>query len=527
MLTIIEKPPFYEVRTGVEIDLKSLGGRKVRLNVWRFPPYRFVIQMLKRTFGEQNVTVSLLDQSSAMMPILPEKIFSKLWDYQKDLLEFLYTSPHRGALINLDPGMGKTFSSVVASTFFPGRVLVIAPLTFLGGWESEFHDLDPYVDYSIQVLHKTGLTSEYAEVTITNYDTVVNHLKSFCSVSWETVIIDESVGVKNRKAKRTKAFKELLKHANRVWLLSGSPITKFADDLWAQLNLIDPRTFSSYWRFVEQYCITTKTPWGTNIVGNKTGIDFRQEFADVIYTAKEHEHFSHIEPDYQLIEVPLAPRQREAFDTFKKEFIVQLETTTVQAVEQIASLTKLQQIVSAPQNLDEGWSECPGKLDVLAKMLQTQIKKPVIVWTWFRKTNDLIASHLSKLNMTVVQIGGTSSGKLDANERARIVNEFQQGIIEVLVVSISMGKYGLTLSRANSVVFYDRTWDADAHIQALARVTGGLRGVSREEPYQLYMLHSPRTTDDLVLKNLEKKAFSIASVSQADLIGLLKGFRGE
>lgn len=519
-------------------EVAELGARRA-LDGWVMPNYIWALQSLRRLFGDKELVVSKSLAANFRTPFgfqidpliedrildaVPFSAWDKLHEYQKDLVTYLTETPHPGALVNMDPGLGKTYSSIVAAAISSRKILVVAPLAFLDGWEDEILDAfpDDYVFKSHQKYPQVPSKSDKRVWVIANYNTVVEHSEWFIDdILWDTMIVDESVGVKNRKTARVQNLKVVRKHVRDVWLLSGSPITKFADDLWAQFHLIDPSAFSAYWRFANTYCKVGKTPWGDKVKGNIKSIDLRKEFKDIMFTVKEHEVLDVNPPIYEIIQAPLPPMQKALFTQMKKEFIAEIKQGELKANSALGKLARLQQIVSNPRNIDPEWQECPAKITSLQELFAKNVKLPAIIWTWFIESGKEIENLLSP-KYKIARIAGD-----DSQSRGTLVKSFQQGDIDVLVLSLGVGKYGLTLSKANSMIYYDRTFDADAYIQSLARVGSGLRGQQRTEPYTVYIIHSPNTTDELIQRNLTKKAFSIAHASSMEISSLLEGLSDE
>ena len=516
-------------------ELKTLGAKRISEG-WKMPAYIWSLQAVSRLVGKKELRVSasivadykreygfpIHDLSDLARVRLTEEVWQKLWEYQQRLVVYLMASPHPGTLINMDPGLGKTFASIVAAHALGyKRILIVAPLTFLQGWADEIKDT--FSNQHIQICHQRGpafYNNGEPEWVITNYDTIIRLPELFYR-DFDVMIVDESVAIKNRKTQRVAKLLKVRKHVKKVWLLSGSPITKYADDLFAQFQLIDPHAFRSYWRFAEMYCVLQKTPWATVVVSNRRRIDIRREFKDLMYVAKEHEVFDIRQPKFHVIECPLQEKQQEIFAQMTKDFIADLTSHTLETTAIIAKLAYLQQIVSNPLNIDEEWKEKSGKEDMLYDMLhEGEIELPAIVWTWYRKTGQRLTEVFKLMGYKTSYIAGGSK------DRAEVIEKFQDGRIDILVLSLGVGKYGLTLSNAKSVVYYDRTFDADTYIQSLARVSAGLRGIDKEELHEVFILHSSKTTDDLIVKNLKKKAVSIAHVSQAELTTLIRGFTG-
>ena len=74
-----------------------------------------------------------------------------------------------------------------------------------------------------------------------------------------------------------------------MWLLSGNPVTRYADDLWSQLHLVWPKAFPSYWRFAKRYCVVEETPWGDKVVATRRTRDVMEENSDLVVVTNQEE----------------------------------------------------------------------------------------------------------------------------------------------------------------------------------------------------------------------------------------------
>lgn len=86
---------------------------------------------------------------------------------------------------------------------------------------------------------------------------------------FDTLIYDESHHFRNRSSQQAKGAYVLSRSCPRVFLLTGTPIMREADDLFMQLRIMDPVTFSSYWQFVNTYCNVEQTGFGTRVYGQR------------------------------------------------------------------------------------------------------------------------------------------------------------------------------------------------------------------------------------------------------------------
>lgn len=516
-------------------EMKNVGGVwDGRVGAWRLPPYVLYAKSALDIFPNLERTPSLdrflngrepdMDEFAQLVhdTVRPEyeHIFNDvLYPYQREAVEYLYSSHKPGALLALSPGLGKTAVSMFTARMLNAQsVLVIAPLALLATWERESRN------WAGRQLNRAYGVSPTDEWVVTNYDTAVNR-PAYAKQKWDIVILDESILVKNRDTKRFKAMKLIRANASRFWLLSGNPVSRYADDLWSQFHLIDPTAFRSYWRFTERYCHLEETNWGTNVIATREDRDLREEFRDLMFIRHQEEVLPDL-PEYIVKPVicELTPRQRKAHDELKKSFITVLTSgKEVSADIKLTQMLRMQQVTSSLANLEA--SELPegveggydsSKHDAIVDLIREEsIEYPAIIWVnWVPGAEQIWAELRARFPKLRVKkaLGGD-----EGNEQT--LQDYVDGKVDVLILSLKVGKFGLTMIDTQTVIYLDRTFNADDYIQSRYRVQ---RIGLTHRPVML-VLKSPNSSDVLIDDNLEGKFVSIAQTTNADLVRLLEG----
>lgn len=494
---------------------------------------------------------------------VPEDIrgaYDKLYSYQQDAVRWLVENPydHPGVLLALSPGLGKTIVSLTAAGVLDlNRVLIIAPLSLLSVWRWEAakwfgRRSDSKLPQTLHSVH--GDKPPESGWVVTNYNTVVSakYNAEYAEEFWDLIILDESVKIKNRRTNTFQAIKNLRSNADRLWLLSGSPITRHPNDLWAQFNAIEPRGFRSYNNFIRRFCsvetnIYAKNPQtghaGLKVTGT-SGRNLRRDFSDILFVRNQEQVLPDL-PDmlFQDISVQMTHQQRRMYDQMVEQYISQLENgAEMGAASKLAQLIRLQQIASNLINLAgtdlagaQKWPDASGKADMLEEMIEAEaVEYPLLVWTHWKPGAIALANRLENGDHTSEDEDGEArglkigriSGDMDEEERTKTFRRFkgsgnatEKSDIDVLILSLAVGKFGLTLTNTKTVVYFDKTWAADDYVQSLHRVRRiGLTHVPR-----VISLRCPGSIDDMVEDNLAGKMPSIAHVSNSDLVKMLKG----
>jgi len=541
-----------KARTGAKFDDDSKS--------WKMPYNVANIEILKRLYGPNNIEMSpqlqqlyALDWGyihiNALYPVtkLPQFLQDSLYPYQKKAVGRLYTDPTNATLLALSPGLGKTITAIAAALALDcKRVLIVVPKILIRNWLEE---TEKWTQGVVQITncHKVGPVSE--GWVVTNPDTIelpkpydgsgtgkkalqrkeqierqTAKNKAYC-IPWDLVIVDESVLFKNSDALRSKGLMKIRQNTKYLWLLSGSPASKYYDDLYSQFHLLRPKEHTSYWRFVNNYCYTEETPWSKNptIIGNRQDVEPRTEFKDIMFAQNQEEVLPDL-PTYieQVIDCDMTEKQQTCYDTMYEEFIAMLEEEGLEltARSKLAQLIRLQEIVSTPYTLGNEWPAESGKINTLIELMQLgNIPKPGIIWTHWRRTSEYLLAQLRKTfpDLRFEAINGSTKN------RDELLLEFRQDKVDYIILGLQVGKFGLNLFNAHSATYLDRCWDADSWVQSLARIR---RNGLKHRPL-LTVLHTPSSIDEFIDDNLKGKLEGISKITNAELRQLLIGFHSK
>lgn len=486
-----------------------------------------------------------------------------LREYQKQAVRALVTRPLHGTHLVLTPGLGKTPTSIVAADLYleafgqSERVLVVCPKSLAHQWAREIEFWS--VDSRIEIVHPeigdvlAPTPDRSVKWTVTNYDQlherikndngntiVTGNLNEDFDLDWDVVIFDESVLLKNRKSKRFSASRTLARTSQKAWLLSGAPTTKDNSDIWSQFSLIEPDYFTSFWRFAEEVCIVVKTQWSQGeILGSRRDFDMRAEYPDIMFVRNQEEVFDDL-PEYihRDVEIILHKKQQKAHQDILDNWLHELEENRDKRVEVtavIAMLTRLQQVTSNLYNLETTGTEWPdysAKADFVEEFLGGgDLEWPVLIWCHHRPGArallDRLRKQIKKKDSALYRkraelvVGGTKGAD-------KIIEEYKAGKVDVLILGITVGKYGHTLANSKTIITYDKTWDSDAWFQMLHRAAGArakLAGYTHRP-----LLVNPRcrgTVDDYVELNLAGKLPTMSEMTGADLAKVLRSLGEE
>ena len=177
-------------------------------------------------------------------------------NHQKEAIQKLVEN--KKFILADDMGLGKTTSTVIAALECGAKkILVICPATLKINWKRE---IENYTDRSISIAEGKSISLD-EDFVIINYDIIKNFHNTkdvdnskLLSASFDLVIIDESHYLKNAQALRTKLINHLVKDIERLWLLTGTPMTSRPIDYYNLLYLVDSPVAKNWMAYVIRYC---------------------------------------------------------------------------------------------------------------------------------------------------------------------------------------------------------------------------------------------------------------------------------
>lgn len=504
--------------------VQDVGGRTLS-NGYQFPRSMAVLDKLQARIPGLNTLEFPNDRGFALRDVGQSNhpAWPKLRQYQRDTVDLLVSTPHPGMLVELSPGLGKSPVSVIAADAAGyNDVLFVAVKSLRRNWERE---VKQWTGREVTQRFQEGPVPGW---NITNYDTLVSFYKRSVAKErkpnpyarrWDLIVLDESVLIKNRKSLRTKAVNALRSKTAHAWCLTGSPTTRYADDLFSQLHFCHPRMFTSYWRFAKEFCILEESVWGTNVIGTRDDVDFGWALRDVMVSYNQKDVLDLPPLLHESIDLDLTHEQRRVYDDLMAQFVSELESGKVlSAPNRMARLTRLQQVISNLANVDGG--DYSSKADAVEELIEARaVQFPLLIWVHWNQGAQKLYGRLSskafreKTGIVPVIATGTEKNVED------IIDAYKNGEANCLILSLQVGRFGHTLVDTRSAIYVDRTFDGDAYYQSLHR----LERFGLKHSPQVVTLRIPGTVEQLnVEENLFGKMETIAAITNADLAKLMR-----
>ena len=357
-----------------------------------------------------------------------------------------------------DMGLGKTTSTIIAAIEANSKkVLIICPATLKINWKRE---IENYSDKSVYIAEGKNFSSD-ADYVIINYDIIKNFHdpkkktdSQILNSNFDLVIVDEAHYIKNGSAQRTKLINDLVKKVDRLWLLSGTPMTSRPMDYFNLLSLVDSPVAKNWMAYAIRYCQGYQFNTGGRKIWNVTGSSNLEELRDrtsgtILRRLKEDVLDL---PDKIITPVYLRLKSKnyeevmgEYYDWYDKNPDDSKSLTV-----QFTKLTKIRQIIA-----DEKISQTIE----LAENIIEQGKK-VIIFCNFTDSLNKICDHFGKSAVKV-------DGSMSKPNRQHSVDEFQDNEkIKVFVGNIKAAGVGITLTAAEAVIMNDLSFVPSDHAQA-------------------------------------------------------------
>ena len=339
------------------------------------------------------------------------------------------------------------------------------------------------------------------------------------------VVVDESTTIKDKGAVRTKNLIKVGKEAKYRRILTGSPISKSPMDLFTQCAFLDDNAlgFNSYYSFQARYAVVRRRTLGAHSFQEITGYQRLDELGNKLddFSLRVLKKDCLDLPDkvYTKREIPLTPEQKKVYRQMQEFALAMLEKgelSTTQSV--LTQIMRLQQICCGFLQPDEGDIQeiKNSRIEELLNVTE-ETQGKVIIWaTWSydirrieealrkRYGNDSVASYY---------------GETDQDDRQTIVERFQDpsSDLRFFVGQPRTGGYGITLTEANTVVYFSNSYDLEIRLQSEDRA----HRIGQQKSVTYIDFVCPDTIDEKILQALRDKINLAGTVLREDVAGWL------
>lgn len=334
-----------------------------------------------------------------------------------------------------------------------------------------------FEDGKIQVLITSyALVSKHSRVagygTIKLTEEQKQH-KELNQWDWATVVADECHRIKDPTAVQTRACWAVREKATYVWGLTGTPIEKNVLDLWALLHFIAPIEFPSKTKFIDLWVMTAPQHFGgIEILGLRP--DTEQEFRDVTeWHWRRVLKGDDLPPRvFEVRQSTMDAKSTKAYKDMKKQLMAELDSDgsfeTLFAENHMVKSGRLAMMSGSALKIDENdkvkMVEPSWKLDTVEEAM---IDHPYPTIYWFRN-RDLLHMFEERLRHRDIEFRSIH-GDITGLDRDQAVDDFQNGVVDHILVTYGAGSEGTTLTRAPQFFRVQRPFSSIQDDQAPAR----------------------------------------------------------
>jgi SNF2 family DNA or RNA helicase len=458
------------------------------------------------------------------------KFKTKPYAHQITALEKSWNKEAFAYFMEMGTGKSKVLIDNIAMLYDKGKIngaLIIAPKGVYQNWfdiEIPNH-MASHVEKDVVLwraainkkqqteLNKLFESTEKLHILVMNVEAFssekgLKFASKFLSCHNTLMAIDESTTIKNPEAKRTKAIVGLGRHAKYRRILTGSPVTKSPLDLYKQCEFLDEGLldFTSYYAFRTRYAIMKSANFGGRsvqiVVGYKNLAELSERIEKFSYRVLKEDCLDL--PDYTFMKriIQLSPEQQKIYYQMKQIALAQLDGKLMTTATALVQLMRLHQITCGHFTADDGTIKDikNERLSTLMDILK-EVENKAVIWAHYKHDIKAIVEAIEKEYGKDSYV--TYYGETPFEERQGNIKKIQDpnSPVRFIIGTPQTGGYGITLTEANTMIYYSNGYDLEKRTQSEARINRA--GQKRKMTY--IDIIAQDTVDEKIVKALIKK----------------------
>jgi SNF2 family DNA or RNA helicase len=465
----------------------------------------------------------------------------KPYKHQMTALEKSWSKETYAYFMEMGTGKTKVLIDNMSMLYDKGKIdgaLIIAPKGVVKTWyEQELPTHLPTHIENVTTLWQSYITKKQQEkleslfeietalhILIMNVEALstekgVKFATKFLNSHKVLMAVDESTTIKNPTAKRTKNIIDLGKFAKYRRVMTGSPVTKNPLDLYTQCEFLDPYLldFGSYYAFRNRYAEMTTM----NVRGRS--IQVVKEFRHLDELAESLHSFSYRVLKEDCLDLPpknfmkryvsLTPDQKKIYEQMKKHALAILNGKVTSTMTVLTQLMRLHQITCGHFTADDGTTQAveSNRLNELMAILDETEGKAIIWANYQLSVGEIIQRIIKEYGKdSYVHYYGLTSQE----ERQDNIRKFQNDPnCRFLIGTPQTGGYGITLTQANTVIYYSNGYDLEKRLQSEDRA----HRIGQKKTVTYVDLICEDTVDEKIVKALRDKINIASEVMGEDL----------
>jgi len=462
------------------------------------------------------------------------KFKTKPYAHQLTALEKSWNKETYAYFMEMGTGKTKVLIDNLAMLYDKGKVdgaLIIAPKGVIGTWyKQEIPNHLPNHIENVSVMWQSLITKkqknnldalfkaeEKLHILIMNVEALstskgTEFAARFLNSHKTLMAIDESTTIKNSSAKRTKNILALSKYAKYRRIMTGSPVTKNPLDLYSQCEFLSPwlLNFQSFYAFRNRYA-EMKT-----IHARGRSIQVVHKFQNIGELSDKLKGFSYRVLKEDCLDLPdkiyikrniaLTSEQLKLYQQMKTMALAVLNGKQVTSVTVLTQLMRLHQITCGHFTADDGSTQLvkSNRITELMDVLE-EVEGKAIIWANYQH-------DITNIIKAIVEEYGEESivdyyGLTPQENRQENIQQFQNNPkCRFLIGTPQTGGYGITLTAANTVIYYSNGYDLEKRLQSEDRA----HRIGQKKSVTYVDLICENTVDEKIVKALRNK-INIAS----------------
>lgn len=382
----------------------------------------------------------------------------------------------------------------------PLKALIVLPSSLVFNWYNEALKFTPHFSKMQYVGNDRKLLVsrlETSDLIFTSYNIVHRDISILEKYNFRYLILDESQYIKNKNSKIFKAITKI--NTAHKMALSGTPIENSLDDLWSQMQFINPDILGTYAFFAENF----KTP-----IEKKKDENSLSELKNLIQPyilrrTKEQVLKDLPELSEQVYYCDMDPEQEKLYEEEKskaRNFLLKTDGSGADKISIINTLMKLRQLSNHPKMVDQDSEIDSGKYLAVTNYLETlvQERQKTIIFSSFVTNLSFYTNWCKENKIGFCEITGATP----VSERERQVNLFQEKEDPLLFfISLKAGGVGLNITKASYVLFLDPWWNPFAEKQGVGRA----HRIGQLNKVNVVRFISKNTVEEKIIKLQENK----------------------
>ncbi|WOO89414.1 DEAD/DEAH box helicase [Mollicutes bacterium LVI A0078] len=428
-----------------------------------------------------------------------------------------------GGILADEMGLGKTLQVIGYLNQNKGlKSLIVVPKALMYNWAQEFSKFAPDMAYTVvngTKSERTKLINEHeGDVIITSYNMLRLDIDNY-EDTFDVCIIDEAQTIKNPSVQVTKAVKKI--KADLKFALTGTPLENNLVDLWSIVDFVNPHYLKSQADFKKKF------------VGEDSNIELLKFHLSPILLRRQKKDVLKELPD--KIETPvfceLSSKQKVVYASYVRDYhdrltdLIETDSMATSQIEVLSLLTRLRQIACHPGLFLDDYDGDSGKLELLMELMEENIENgnKMLVFSQFTSFLKIVQKELEAAGISFYYLDGSTN----AEDRIKLVEEFNNDQTSVFLISLKAGGVGLNLTSASTVIHLDPWWNPQVESQATDRAHRiGQKQVVQvnklitkgtiEEKIYMLQQEKKQLTDDIL--SLDSKM--LTSLSTSEIIDL-------